>query len=733
MIPYLLNVALMLTGCLCFYKILLRRETFYKLNRLVLAACLVLSFSLPLIPVPQQWSFWKAEQVETFPVPTLQSPAVLEHLNESQQSTEQKKDSATLANVEAAPDYLQKATKWAVYIYWFGVIAFALNFLVQLILLLYKAYRLPYIQDGKYRIVELSGNEAPCSFGHFIFINPEKYDWDTYNQILLHEKIHIQQQHTADILLAELVLIFQWFNPFAWIYRKEVESNLEFLTDEKLLENPEIDRTSYQMSILKVSAPQLPLSLTTNYNQSLLKKRITMMNAKKSNMNTSWKYGFIIPMLVLFVTLLNKPIANAQDNNAGNTATKKETARPKKSFEYEGVWFATIKGEKVTVQFKSDEENEFSTNSSGFALTDFEGLKSNSNGPYTLKREAGSMLLTGKFEGDQGMGQYKFTPNAQYVSAMEKEGIDTLSENDKIVFFFVDVKTEYVKMLKRQGYTKIGKMDLIPMAALKIDENYISSWKTAGYKDISMRDLIPLKSLKIDQAYAKEIKDAGFKDVTPHQLISFKAQGIDGKYIAGLKKSNAFSKDKNEPTPNDVISFKAMDVDEEYVKTFADAGYKDLASHQLVAMKAQKITPEYIKSFEAVGMKDIPVNQVIAFKSLGITPEYVKHFTDLGYKLNAGNITAAKSLGITEEFIKSYETAGFKNIPMNDVIALKSQNIPASAIKAYQDLGFADVSIHQIISAKAMGVTPDFIQSMKQKGHDLKSLQKYIQLKNALD
>ncbi|RYF96742.1 MAG: hypothetical protein EOO02_21720, partial [Chitinophagaceae bacterium] len=167
----------------------------------------------------------------------------------------------------------QKAKTWIVYLYWFGVAAFILNFIVQLILLLKKAYSLPFIQDGKFRIVELSGEDAPCSFGKIIFINPSKYDWETYTQIIEHEKIHIYQHHTIDIVLSEIVIAFQWFNPFAWLYRKEVETNLEFLTDDQMINGKSVEKQSYQMSILRVSAPQMPLSLTTNYNQSLIKKR----------------------------------------------------------------------------------------------------------------------------------------------------------------------------------------------------------------------------------------------------------------------------------------------------------------------------------------------------------------------------------------------------------------------------------------------------------------------------
>ncbi|WP_278021317.1 hypothetical protein [Flavobacterium ginsengisoli] len=75
--------------------------------------------------------------------------------------------------------------QWIVYLYWFGVIVFALNFLMQAVILFYRAYTSEIIRDGKFRIVEITGDKAPCSFANNIFINPEKYEWETYNQILL--------------------------------------------------------------------------------------------------------------------------------------------------------------------------------------------------------------------------------------------------------------------------------------------------------------------------------------------------------------------------------------------------------------------------------------------------------------------------------------------------------------------------------------------------------------------
>jgi hypothetical protein len=107
------------------------------------------------------------------------------------------------------------------------------------------------------------------------------------------------------------------------LYRKEVENNLEFLTDDQLLRQAEIEKTSYQMSLLKVAAPHFPLNLTTNYNQSLLKKRLLMMNAKKSSAHTAWKYCFLLPLLLALTCVFNKNLA-AEQAAAENKDEKKE-------------------------------------------------------------------------------------------------------------------------------------------------------------------------------------------------------------------------------------------------------------------------------------------------------------------------------------------------------------------------------------------------------------------------
>lgn len=765
MIPYIIYASILLAGCLSFYKILLQKETFFRLNRWVLLTCLVLSFAVPFIPVPQELSFRKTSQPEV--TQTLE-PGVLP-VNTIVQKAEPLSKPAANETVSAykspaTPFSTVKLIGWLFWIYWFGVAAFGINFLVQLIHLLYRSYSSPVIKDGKFRIVEMSGDKAPCSFGNSIFINPEKYDWETYNQILMHEKLHITQGHSFDIMIAEIVLVFQWFNPFAWIYRKEVENNLEFLTDHDLLEKTAVEKSSYQMSLLKVSAPHFPLSLTTNYNQSLLKKRFVMMNAKRSNIHTTWKYFFLLPLLLTFACFFNQPFVSAQGKPEDKNMDKKV-----RGIDTEGAWFAVIKDDKINMQFRSfEDENKNSINGNTFLKSDFTSLPMGQSGSFSLTREAGTMNFTGKFEGTEGMGKYKFEPSKTFIADMKKEGVEDIDEEDLMAYFFVNVTRGYVQMLKANGYSGFTKNDLLPLVALNIDAAYIKSIKQAGFPDADLENLIPLKALGVDADYIKEIKAAGYNHVTIDQLITFKAQHIDGKFIADTraalakegqplpdsedlqnvkdksgkkadkdksdKKSGKRDSDSEDDEISNLVAIKALNVDAAYINSLKSAGYDNLRNSDLITMKSLGIDAAYISEFKAIGYNNLSVSTLAGMKAQDVTPAYIRSFESAGFdKPKASDLVGLKAMGVTADYIKNFQEAGFKNISLNEAISLKSQDITPALMKEYQSLGFEHVSVSDVVSAKVMGVTPAFVKAMQAKGHKLGSIQKYVQLKIAVD
>lgn len=339
---YLLHSSILLAGFVLFYHLLLRKETFYKLNRWLFIIGIILSLCLPLVTVPAYLSFRAPESstvsaIESIEFPLLEAEAVSDNSEEpveiipAESDTETTTEAGSFFSNISLLDILQ-------YIYLGGAIIFFLVFIMQLIVLLARRYTLNCIKTGKYKIVELVKEQEPYSFLNTIFINPTSYDRETYEHIFEHEKVHVDQRHFFDKLIAELLVIIFWFNPFVWFLRSSLSKNLEFLTDYSLLKKG-LPKEKYQLSLLKVSTSTQPFNLTTSYNNSFLKNRIQMMNAKRSSIASFWKYLFILPLFFISLMGLNAvqdstsdltSITNVDELTEDPSQTATKSAPPKK-------------------------------------------------------------------------------------------------------------------------------------------------------------------------------------------------------------------------------------------------------------------------------------------------------------------------------------------------------------------------------------------------------------------
>jgi ankyrin repeat protein len=211
-----------------------------------------------------------------------------------------------------------------VLLYIFGISILSARFLFQVAGIFRTVRRAEdLVKDTDCTIVNVKDDFGPRSFFNYIFMNPEKYNPETYEQILEHEKIHVKEWHSLDLMISEIAIIILWFNPFIWVFRKEVEKNIEYQTDALMLDSHVVEPKKYQMNLLKIGVARKPLTIVTNYNQSLIKKRIIMMNTRNSNGHSYWKYAFIVPTLFITLLTLNPPFAlTAQEKDNSTPANE---------------------------------------------------------------------------------------------------------------------------------------------------------------------------------------------------------------------------------------------------------------------------------------------------------------------------------------------------------------------------------------------------------------------------
>lgn len=139
---------------------------------------------------------------------------------------------------------------------------------------------------------------VPFSFLNKIYVNKEQHVDAELKDIFKHEDIHVKGLHSLDILLFEIILVCCWYNPFVWFMRRAIRQNLEFLTDQQVL-NKGIDKQTYQYSLLNVSKKGTSIGLSNQFNFKLLKRRIMMMNKKRSSKIELSKYAFLLPIFLL--------------------------------------------------------------------------------------------------------------------------------------------------------------------------------------------------------------------------------------------------------------------------------------------------------------------------------------------------------------------------------------------------------------------------------------------------
>ena len=274
----------------CAYYFLLRKETFFNSNRWFLLAGLITSLALPFLV------YTKVIWVESTPMTDLTLPQLA--IN---QSIEEE-------HFEINWNYI------ILFIYSIGFITFLIKFAMDFNSLhsILKGKKIQHQAD--YKFIDVNENIAPFSYFKYIVYNSSMYTTSELENIIEHEKVHSEQNHTIDVLVSRFFCLVFWFNPIIWFYKKAIVQNLEFIADKEAAKKIS-DKRAYQYTLLKITTHENCIAITNHFYQSLIKKRIVMLNKNQSKKRNSWKYCAIIPALVAFVLLFQVEIV-AQEKGA---------------------------------------------------------------------------------------------------------------------------------------------------------------------------------------------------------------------------------------------------------------------------------------------------------------------------------------------------------------------------------------------------------------------------------
>ena len=280
---YSLKVAFCLIAFYLLFKLLLSKETFHSFNRLVLLLIMVVSILLPWVKV------------------TTAEPTVIA---EGMISIESVIASAEVVDSET-PEGLT-AIQLLFIIYIIGIAVFFLRevfSVFSLIRLIRRGTPLTAGQAGVsqrgVQVVVMKDEIAPFSWFRHVVLS-EKDFRENPREILTHELAHIRLGHSWDLAVCNLLIIFQWWNPAAWLLKRELQNVHEFEADEAVIKRG-VDAKQYQLLLIRKSVGERLFSMANNLNHQSLKKRITMMTTKKSSPWQKAKVLVALPMAALAV------------------------------------------------------------------------------------------------------------------------------------------------------------------------------------------------------------------------------------------------------------------------------------------------------------------------------------------------------------------------------------------------------------------------------------------------
>ena len=340
---YILKSSVCLVVFYLFYRLLLSRETFHRFNRVALLSILLLSCLLPLVEVTVE------EQTEVHQtMMTLEQWLMLADMMNTADTTDLQAEEVTVTWIQVA-----------LLVYLAGILLFALRNGYSLLKLggLLKSGRKEnlskYIDGGeKVTLIVHDRDIAPFSWMKCIVISEKDLD-ENGREILIHELAHIQNRHSWDLLVADICIFFQWFNPASWLLKQELQNIHEYEADETVI-NEGVNAKEYQLLLIKKAVGTRLYSMANSFNHSKLKKRITMMLKEKSNPWAKLKYLYILPVAAIAVTAFARPEISetAEEISAVkvNDLTAIVEAKAIKSTE-ESVQISTVSQDTVKVNY----------------------------------------------------------------------------------------------------------------------------------------------------------------------------------------------------------------------------------------------------------------------------------------------------------------------------------------------------------------------------------------------
>ncbi len=299
-------------------------------------------------------------------------------------------------------------------------------------------------------------------------------------------------------------------------------------------------------------------------------------------------------------------------NSPARASQDRVTVRGTWRADYDNYWTRNNSERWISLQLQYEDSN------SGLGIPEREVpalADRRSDGPiqFTLRRDAGRFDFTGEVTNGRGRGEFTFSPNADFISGMQRLGYARLSDTD------------------------VWRFELVKMRIHGVTPEFIQAMRDLGYRDLPIDKLVQLRIHGVTPEYIKDMSAQGFKNQSLDDLVKFRIHGVNA----------------------------------EFIKSFADLGYKGLDADDLVKMRIHGVTPQFVRELSDLGYKNLPIEDLVKMRIHGVTPEYIRKMRDAGYpNIKVDRLVQFRIHGVDEDLIRRAKAHGFNDLSPDDLVDL---------------------------------------------------------------
>ncbi|MEP7011319.1 MAG: M56 family metallopeptidase [Acidobacteriota bacterium] len=411
--------------------------------------------------------------------------------------------------------------------------------------------------------------------------------------VLAHELAHVRRNDALANLLQAAVETLLFFHPAVWWVSTQVRVEREHCCDDLavgLCGNP----LNYARALADLEGLRAPLPrwvLAAN-GGSLLDRVRRLAGVPPRPAGRSWIAGLLALSILPFgLTLQWGGGVRAASNGAGGSSqVAASNAR-------RGSWTANRHGDRIDLESTMSWESVGGSHrwhvGETYPTKDFVGLTAGPDVHFELRREAGSFLFEGRFDGAKGSGSFTFAPDPAYPKAMAAIGYKVDPEQ-QIELAMQDVSVTFAREIQSLGLRDTTLDQLMQMRIQGVTADYARALDGLGIKDLSADQLVQLKIQGVSPNWIRGLNTAGYRDLSSDQLVQLKIQGVSAEWANGLTAAGY-----RDLTADQLVQLKIQGVSAPWVRELANAGYPGLSAEELVQLRIQGVTGDFVR--QAVG------------------------------------------------------------------------------------------------------------------------------------